>query len=546
MDVEDTGTSIKREEPVGDQPAVPPTDRAPESDKAPPDPKAEEIKEVSKEAAIADQEHEKNASDAESKSEPQGSAVGSAKEAELEAALKLQKRARNEAFLTAGCGYTKKKSRLLSAFWGTMWKELERAGWKKIDGTGDKEGSMRFFPPVPKDKNFDDVAKEGRRGKDYYDRIVDVIGRVKRGRNNDEKRAFELFHKVYDTEEKRKPRLTALGKRRRKSPSSAASTGSGSEDEPIVSLRRKQPPMTMDLSWKSGGTLYPKASSRVGDEFQATHIPATGTHTRGDQSDLYECLWDPTSNKNSIIPKILEDKVPPNKREQALVAFSQVDLGDLASTDSLPENIVETIMNLKAIDGSDWSREEKETYHKEIFRLRKDMTALAKSIGKDLKSCYTYYLAKYKQSDEYRVLKTICVEERIEKTYLGGHHGVDACAVCGDGGSLIICDGCEGEYHIDCLRPRLTAVPEGHWECDECVNKKLLKARELIITKSELYEPHQESGDTGKSRDNQDDENMETASSDLVFRPTPGVLAAVKQFAVQMEKVFTTTSSTTA
>ena len=33
----------------------------------------------------------------------------------------------------------------------------------------------------------------------------------------------------------------------------------------------------VDLSWKDGGKSYPKHPSRVGEEYQATQIPAAGT-----------------------------------------------------------------------------------------------------------------------------------------------------------------------------------------------------------------------------------------------------------------------------
>ena len=37
-----------------------------------------------------------------------------------------------EAYLTAGCGYGRKKKRLLNRFWKIVWPGLEEAGWKKV------------------------------------------------------------------------------------------------------------------------------------------------------------------------------------------------------------------------------------------------------------------------------------------------------------------------------------------------------------------------------------------------------------------------------
>ena len=34
---------------------------------------------------------------------------------------------------------------------------------------------------------------------------------------------------------------------------------------------------------------------------------------------------------------------------------------------------------------------------------------------------------------------------------------------------MVLCDGCIGGYHLDCLRPALDSVPEGNWLCDGCL-----------------------------------------------------------------------------
>ncbi|XP_010218809.1 PREDICTED: autoimmune regulator-like [Tinamus guttatus] len=44
----------------------------------------------------------------------------------------------------------------------------------------------------------------------------------------------------------------------------------------------------------------------------------------------------------------------------------------------------------------------------------------------------------------------------------------DECAVCGDGGELICCDGCPKAFHLGCLVPPLTEVPSGTWQCCSC------------------------------------------------------------------------------
>ena len=49
------------------------------------------------------------------------------------------------------------------------------------------------------------------------------------------------------------------------------------------------------------------------------------------------------------------------------------------------------------------------------------------------------------------------------------------CAVCKDPsemhpcqGTMIICSSCNNGFHIGCLCPKLSSVPDGKWDCDAC------------------------------------------------------------------------------
>ena len=45
------------------------------------------------------------------------------------------------------------------------------------------------------------------------------------------------------------------------------------------------------------------------------------------------------------------------------------------------------------------------------------------------------------------------------------------CEICGQGGEedkILLCDNCDSEFHMFCLRPKLIEVPEGEWLCPLC------------------------------------------------------------------------------
>lgn len=45
----------------------------------------------------------------------------------------------------------------------------------------------------------------------------------------------------------------------------------------------------------------------------------------------------------------------------------------------------------------------------------------------------------------------------------------DLCEVCETGGDLLCCDTCSLVFHLKCIRPKMSAVPKGHWSCARCI-----------------------------------------------------------------------------
>lgn len=123
-----------------------------------------------------------------------------------------------------------------------------------MEGTGDKVGSVFFLPTK------DAKIQHGRKGKDYYTRIRDVIDRVLQRRNNKESEIADAYQEE----------MAAL--------ESDAGVKAAPSPPPTRRLRPvRQAATRIDLSWKEGGSAFPRTSSRVGPEYQAVDIPSYDT-----------------------------------------------------------------------------------------------------------------------------------------------------------------------------------------------------------------------------------------------------------------------------
>jgi hypothetical protein len=238
-------------------------------------------------------------------------------------------------------------------------------------------------------------------------------------------------------------------------------------------------------------------------------------------------IFDPDKcEQHPDVLKFLEKDVNPNKKEEALAIIHE-------NKYILNQQVRDLVESIEPVDGSDWSEGEKRKFDAEVFRLRKDMREVSKIMGKSVRNCLGYYFGTFKKSDHYRLLKCVCSEERREKQEESALQGIDSCSICGEGGSLLICDGCDLEYHLACLRPRLEKVPEGYWECDQCVDQRLVDSRHYIIKHSGLYERYDRTRDKSKNEDTPESD----ADDEYIFRPSIASLDIIKQFAIDLNKI---------
>jgi len=61
-------------------------------------------------------------------------------------------------------------------------------------------------------------------------------------------------------------------------------------------------------------------------------------------------------------------------------------------------------------------------------------------------------------------------------------HHMEYCRVCRDGGELLCCEQCPSAYHIYCLNPPLTRIPDEEWICPRCSCRPLKGKVAKILT----------------------------------------------------------------
>ena len=409
------------------------------------------------------------------------------------------------ALATAGLGYRQAKKRVLHAFENRMWPILEEGGWTTITCTSETNDNMEatyYMPPGVK------LAGGWVRNKEYTSVIKQVIDRVLERRNELESRAADAYLDevgdiVAKTQKQRQPveRLSSRRSRRSSSRGSDGSEGGATDDDDDEDESGSK--MTDDeihhvsLSWKYNERRhFPKLTSRVGDDYQASSLPSAGTEgSSKDDSDVhcFDQVFDPAKATEAGVLDFVQNatNIPTPLKEAAMVTLHQQGY----KTDGIDKEMCEQMA--KPLDGSDWTKEEKVLFHEAIFEHRKDLKAVAKKMNKSMGNVMTYYLGTYKHSNDYRLLKVVCQMEKEKQEDEVPDN--DICRVCREGGHLVVCDGCELAYHFECLKPAIKDVPEGEWSCDYCLDEKLMAARDAIIKQSNLLREgkEEENGEKG-------------------------------------------------
>ncbi|CAF1121099.1 unnamed protein product [Adineta ricciae] len=93
---------------------------------------------------------------------------------------------------------------------------------------------------------------------------------------------------------------------------------------------------------------------------------------------------------------------------------------------------------------------------------------------------------------------------------------MEFCRVCRDGGELLCCDRCPSSYHMHCLIPPMTVIPEDDWFCPRCTIEPPPNIVKKILTWRWVTHPDPHSSvttDTTTTETTKVDENGETATT---------------------------------
>ncbi|EGG18276.1 hypothetical protein DFA_03770 [Cavenderia fasciculata] len=85
-------------------------------------------------------------------------------------------------------------------------------------------------------------------------------------------------------------------------------------------------------------------------------------------------------------------------------------------------------------------------------------------------------------------LQFYIVNENEEQLNSVGLVNNDFCDACHDGGDLLCCESCECAFHMMCLDPPVSSLPEGDWFCHSCEQNKNPKPKHSKSILSSLFD----------------------------------------------------------
>lgn len=183
-----------------------------------------------------------------------------------------------------------------------------------------------------------------------------------------------------------------------------------------------------------------------------------------------EQLWDPVKalkveSEGGNIYNLIDD-LPTNKKEIFMECLHNSDY-NVDKTWNMFLDKVDDLHGKGKLHGNRLSTKEVRRFDKAIWDSQKDMRKVLKKMNSNVETAakhslttlLVHYYSNFKRSAKYGDFKSRSKRQE------------DYCRICDDGGVLICCDNCEAAYHLHCLNPPLSEIPEGKWSCPECVKR---------------------------------------------------------------------------
>jgi len=203
-----------------------------------------------------------------------------------------------------------------------------------------------------------------------------------------------------------------------------------------------------------------ESSSRIGPRYQAL-IPSKSIDNAGSGAEVdsfvpsYSMLWDPkladeAQQRGEDISGFLAGNHELCKHELLLKILHENNY----IVDAARRALVKIQKRNGGFPSTRLNEEESQKFRKVIHKTQKDFSSIAKSLKRKRSDCLVHYYNWKSSNRRY---------QSIKKGWSDG-----SCCVCGEVGLLIICDGCNSNFHMECTTPPLSEVPKGNWFCDSC------------------------------------------------------------------------------
>lgn len=79
------------------------------------------------------------------------------------------------------------------------------------------------------------------------------------------------------------------------------------------------------------------------------------------------------------------------------------------------------------------------------------------------------------------------VKEQFEEVIQEDPTYCEICGECDREDRMLLCDGCDLGYHMECLQPQLYQVPLDEWFCSECSQNMQNDAEVVSVIKKKFF-----------------------------------------------------------